>query len=210
VVIGPLAHSDLESLRYYQWTKLFAGDDAGIKVLSNLEGVGTIEVNAFQRLGTDIIQQSLREGFGLTVAEGLWKGKSVIGSNVGTIALQIENGVTGYLIDSIEQGAARVLDLLAHPEQARTFGERGRRAVRHKFLATTTPSSYLKLFQALARTRADSSHTAGGTEGDAGTPSWQHTGAMYHIPSGSKTQRLADCLVKKVRVDHMRWCKRLL
>jgi trehalose synthase len=90
-----------------------------------------------------------------------------MGSNIGTTALQIENGVIGCLVETIEQCIARVVDPLANPEQARIFGERGRKAVCHNFLATTHLSNYLKWFQALPRTRAGSSHTAGDTEGDA-------------------------------------------
>ena len=151
VMVGSMAHDDPEGMEYYQRTKDYAGDDPDVKLLSNLDGVGNVEVNAFQRLAAVVLQKSLREGFGLTVAEGLWKAKPVIGGNVGGIPLQIQDGFNGYLVDSIEQCSARVLELLAHPQQGRILGERGRKMVSRNFLSTTNLRNYLKLFNELAR-----------------------------------------------------------
>src|SRR5579859_4171883 len=95
VMVGSMAHGDPEGMEYYQRTKDYAGDDANIHLLSNLDGVGNVEVNAFQRLANVVLQKSLREGFGLTVAEALWKERPTIGGNVGGIPLQIQDGVTG-------------------------------------------------------------------------------------------------------------------
>ncbi len=151
VMVGSMAHDDPEGMEYYQRTKDYAGDDPDIKLLSNLDGVGNVEVNAFQRLAAVVLQKSLREGFGLTVAEGLWKAKPVVGGNVGGIPLQIQDGFNGYLVDSIEQCSARVLELLANPKQGRILGERGRKMVSRNFLSTTNLRNYLKLFNDLAR-----------------------------------------------------------
>ncbi len=150
VLVGSMAHDDPEGMEYYQRTREYAGDDPDVHLLSNLDGVGNVEVNAFQRVASVVLQKSLREGFGLTVAEGLWKQKPVIGGNVGGIPLQIQDGVTGFLVDTIEQATARTLELIRHPERARTMGDRGRDDVRRQFLSTANLGNYLRLFNELA------------------------------------------------------------
>lgn len=154
VMIGSMAHDDPEGMEYYQLTKEHAGDDPDIHLLSNLDGIGNVEVNAFQRHASVVLQKSLREGFGLTVAEGLWKERPVIGGNVGGIPLQIQDGVSGYLIESIDQCAERVLEVLNNPEAAAEMGRRGREDVRHKFLSTANLRNYLSLFNELASGRS--------------------------------------------------------
>jgi trehalose synthase len=166
VMIGSMAHDDPEGMDYYQRTKDYAGDDPDIKLLSNLDGVGNVEVNAFQRLAAVVLQKSLREGFGLTVTEGLWKARPTIGGNVGGIPLQIQDDVTGYLVSSVEQCAERVLWLLRHPTDAEKMAARGREDVRHKFLTTANLRNYLNLFNDLANDTA-----AGGVDGN--NPAWQ-------------------------------------
>src|SRR5262249_18400003 len=150
VMAGSMANDDPEGMAYYQLTKDYAGDDPDIKLLSNLDGVGNVEVNAFQRFATVILQKSLREGFGLTIAEGLWKGRPTIGGNVGGIPLQIKDGATGFLVSSVEQCTERTLEIMRHPKQARALAERGREEVRHKFLSTANLRNYLTLFNELA------------------------------------------------------------
>ena len=81
-----------------------------------------MQINAFQRAADVVIQKSLREGFGLTVAEGLWKGRPVIGGRAGGIVLQIRDGQDGYLVDSIDECADRTIELLADPAQGRRDG----------------------------------------------------------------------------------------
>jgi trehalose synthase len=149
-LIGSMAHDDPEGMEYYQRTKEYAADDPDIHLLSNLDGVGNIEVNAFQQASTVILQKSLREGFGLTIAEGLWKGKPVIGGNVGGIPLQIEEGVTGYLVESIEEASQRALDLMRDPQKSAQMGAKGREIVRENFLSTANLRNYLRLFTDLA------------------------------------------------------------
>ena len=87
-----------------------------------------MQINAFQRVADVVIQKSLREGFGLTVSEGLWKGRPVVGGRAGGIKLQIRDGVDGYLVDSVEECAQRTIDLLADPVGADAHGRAGPRA----------------------------------------------------------------------------------
>jgi trehalose synthase len=150
VMIGSMAHDDPEGMEYFQRTRDYAGDDADVHLLSNLDGIGNVEVNAFQQMATVVVQKSLREGFGLTVSEGLWKSKPVIGGNVGGIPLQIEDGKTGYLVNSVEECTERALYLMKHPRIAHTMGARGHEEVRLKFLSTANLGNYLRLFNDLA------------------------------------------------------------
>ncbi|MFI5273784.1 MAG: glycosyltransferase [Ktedonobacterales bacterium] len=149
VMVGSMAHDDPEGMEYYQRTQDYADDDTAIHLLSNLDGVGNSEVNAFQRIATVVMQKSLREGFGLTVTEGLWKDKPVIGGNVGGIPLQIQNGVTGYLVNSVEEASDRTLQLMRNPTLAHEMGVRGHEDVRQKFLSTANLRNYLTLFNQL-------------------------------------------------------------
>ncbi len=150
VMVGSMAHDDPEGMEYFQRTKDYAAGDPDIHLLSNLDGVGNVEVNAFQRHASVILQKSLREGFGLTVAEGLWKERPVVGGKVGGIPLQIEDGVTGYLVESVEQCAARVLEILRDPTAASALAAHGRERVRQRFLSTANLRNYLTLFRDLA------------------------------------------------------------
>ena len=85
----------------------YADGDPDIKILNNLNNVGAIEVNAFQSQSDVCLQKSIREGFGLTVTEALWKGRPTVAGNVGGIPLQIEDGESGFLVDSPEECAQR-------------------------------------------------------------------------------------------------------
>ena len=98
-----------------------------------------------------IIQKSIREGFGLTVTEALWKETPVVASNVGGIPLQMMDGETGYLIDpyDIKTGAARIISLLQNPVEAKRLGANGRELVRKKFLITRHLADDLKLLNEL-------------------------------------------------------------
>ena len=105
-MVGSMATDDPEGREYFQKTFEYADNDPDIKILSNLNNVGAIEVNAFQSQSDVCLQKSIREGFGLTVTEALWKGRPTIGGNVGGIPLQIEDGVSGFLVNSPEECAA--------------------------------------------------------------------------------------------------------
>lgn len=94
------------------------------------------EINAFQRASQVIVQKSVKEGFGLTVTEGLWKGKPVVGGRVGGIPLQINDGWNGFLVSTVQETARKILYLLRHPKEAEEMGERGKEYVTEHFLLT--------------------------------------------------------------------------
>ena len=150
VLVASMAHDDPEGWAWYERTVRRAGEDMDIKVCTNLNGVGNVEVNAFQRAARVIIQKSVREGFGLSVTEGLWKGRPVVAGNVGGIPLQIMDGETGYLVNTVEECAGRVLHLLRNPEKADEMGRRGRETVRQRFLSTRNLKDYLNIFRTVA------------------------------------------------------------
>ena len=102
-LVGSLAHDDPEGNEWLKKIKDYIGDDPYVHVLSNLDGIADLEVNAFQRVSDIILQKSIKEGFGLTVTEALWKRIPVIGGNVGGIKLQIDNGINGFLVNSIDE-----------------------------------------------------------------------------------------------------------
>ena len=145
-LLGSMASDDPEGWVYYDRTVRHAGEDFDIHVLHNFHGVGNREVNAFQAMSNVVIQKSTREGFGLVVTEALWKGTPVVGGNVGGIPLQVLDGETGFLVDSVETCAEKTLYLLQHPDEARRMGEQGREHVRKNFLSTRHLRDYLQLF----------------------------------------------------------------
>lgn len=151
LLAGSLAHDDPEGMHLYNDLVQDRGDDRDLFILSNIQQVGNTTINAFQREADVIIQKSIREGFGLTVAEAAWKAKPVVGGRAGGITLQIEHGRTGYLVDSVEECAERTLELLENPERARTMGEAGRELVRDQFLTTRELGDWLRLFADLVR-----------------------------------------------------------
>ena len=116
-------------------------------------------VNAFQVASQVVIQKSTREGFGLTVTEAMWKAKAVIGGNVGGIRIQIEDGVSGYLVDSPEECASRIVQFLRDPQLRTRLGEAARESVRERFLMPRLVFDYLKVAKAHASRPAK---TAGG------------------------------------------------
>jgi trehalose synthase len=149
-LLGSMASDDPEGWTYYDRTVRHAGEDFDIHILHNFHGVGNREVNAFQSVSDVVIQKSTREGFGLVVTEALWKGKPVVGGNVGGIPLQVLDGETGFLVDSVETCAEKTLSLLRHPDEARQMGARGKEHVRNNFLSTRHLRDYLQLFTDLS------------------------------------------------------------
>ena len=99
-LVGSMATDDPEGWEFFQKTFEYADGDPDIKILNNLNNVGAIEVNAFQSQSDVCLQKSIREGFGLTVTEALWKGRPTVAGNVGGIPLQIKDGEDGFLVDS--------------------------------------------------------------------------------------------------------------
>ena len=123
--------------------------DPGLLLFTNLTGVGNVEVNAFQRQAEVVIQKSLREGFGLVVSEAMWKGTPVVAGRAGGIPSQMAGGVGGFLVETVEECAERMLWLLRHPAEARDLGNRGRELVRRRFLLPRLLADELSLYRSL-------------------------------------------------------------
>jgi trehalose synthase len=145
-LVGSMALDDPEGWDVYRQIQSAVAKDPEIHVFTNLTGVGNIEVNAFQRLADVVIQKSIREGFGLVVSEALWKGTPVVAGRAGGIPLQLQDGVGGYLVDSVDECAQRVSELLADPTQRHELGERGRTLVSQRFLLTRLIADELRLY----------------------------------------------------------------
>ena len=141
---GSPATDDPEGEAVLKEVKEFAGDDPDIHILL-LPPDADRDVNVLQRVATIVLQKSLKEGFGLTISEGMWKGKPVIGGAVGGIPMQIIDGVTGFLVYSVEGAAFRARQLLNNPEMAKEMGERGQDHVRTHFLMTRQIRDYLSV-----------------------------------------------------------------
>jgi trehalose synthase len=149
VLVGSMAHDDPEGWEYYNRTLEYADDDPDIYILSNLNNVGSVEVNAFQVNSMVVLQKSIREGFGLTVSEALWKGRPTVAGNVGGIRVQIAHGETGWLVDSPEECAAACIEALENPAEARARALRGKEYVRGHFLTPRLLRDWLVLFNRL-------------------------------------------------------------
>jgi trehalose synthase len=149
LLAGSMATDDPEGFRVWERVQKARAGDTDIHLLSNIQQVGNVQINAFQRLADVVVQKSIREGFGLTVSEGLWKGRPVVGGRAGGIVLQIRDGYDGYLVDSVEECAARTIDLLADPVGADAMGAQGREHVRANFLATRELEDWLRLLTEL-------------------------------------------------------------
>jgi trehalose synthase len=142
VLLGNFATDDPEGAATYE--ALAAEREDRIFVLC--EGDDTALVNSLQRRAAMVIQKSIREGFGLTVAEAMWKGTPVVGSDAGGIRDQIEDGVNGFLVRDVEECARRIVQLLKDETLRRRMGERARESVRKRFLLTRYLEQYLDLF----------------------------------------------------------------
>jgi len=141
VLLGNVATDDPEGPEVYE--ALLSQQTDMLLIMSQQDGA---LVNALQRKAAVVLQKSLREGFGLTVSEAMWKGTPVIGGNVGGIKLQIEDGVSGFLVSSVEQAASRIVTLLKDPEMGREMGAKAKEVVRQQFLLSRYLEQYLDLF----------------------------------------------------------------
>lgn len=147
ILAGGTATDDPEGLAVFEEVQEKAKQDPDIHIL--LLPQSDIEVNALQRVSTVIMQKSIREGFGLTVAEGLWKAKPVVASNVGGIPLQIKHKYSGLLCHSIDGAAFALKQLLNSPDYARKLGANGREHIRNNFLLTRHLRDYMLVFLSL-------------------------------------------------------------
>jgi trehalose synthase len=148
VLAGSPATDDPEGAQVLAQVREYAASDPDIRILL-LPPFSDLDINALQRMSTVILQKSLKEGFGLTVSEAMWKGKPVIGGNVGGIPLQIVHGVTGFLVRSVDGAAFRIRQFLNNPAMVRRMGESGREYVRNNFLLTRQMRDYLAVWYAL-------------------------------------------------------------
>ncbi len=149
VFLASMASDDPEGWHYYEKTNDYANGDKDIFLLSNIQGVGSLEVSAFQAACSVVVQKSLREGFGLTVTEALWKRKPVVAGRTGGITLQINDGVNGFLVDTVEECAQHIRCIFANQALAREMGEAGHEHVRKHFLCTRQLRDYLTLLTEL-------------------------------------------------------------
>ncbi len=148
-LVGSMAHDDPEGWEFYNQTVEYAAGDPDIFILSNLNNIGSVEVNAFQVHSAAVLQKSIREGFGLTVTEGLWKSRPTVAGRVGGIPSQIQEGETGWLVDSVEECAEACLQIFEDPAEARRRGTLGKEYVRQHFLTPRLLRDWLALFNRL-------------------------------------------------------------
>ncbi len=141
VLLGNVATDDPEGEEVYK--SLLDSREERIIILSRQDGA---LVNALQRRAAVVLQKSLREGFGLTVAEAMWKGTPVIGGNVGGIRYQINDGVNGFLVSSIEAAAERIVQLVENKELQEQMGQKAKETVKQQFLLTRYLEQYVDLF----------------------------------------------------------------
>jgi trehalose synthase len=148
-LVGSMAHDDPEGWDFYNQTVSYASGDPDVYILSNLNNIGAVEVNAFQVHSAAVLQKSIREGFGLTVSEALWKARPMVAGRVGGIVVQIEDGETGWLVDSVHACAEAVVEILRDPKEARTRSLGGKEYVRRHFLTPRLLRDWLALFDVL-------------------------------------------------------------
>ena len=158
ILAGGLASDDPEGLEVLEEVKKEAGDDPDISVLL-LKPKSDIEINALQRTADVVIQKSLKEGFGLTVTEAMWKEKPVIGGQVGGITIQLYNHRTGFLVNSIEGAAYRIRYLLNRPSVSKKIGSNAKEFVSNNYLITRHLRNYLALFYILENPDKDIIYT---------------------------------------------------
>lgn len=141
VLLGDIATDDPEGEDVYQ--SLLEHQEERIKIISRED---TALVNALQKRAAIVLQKSIREGFGLTVSEAMWKGTPVIGGNVGGIRYQIDDGKNGFLVSSVKEAAEKIIMLLQDEKMRKRMGEEGRKKVQKQFLLSRLLENYLDLF----------------------------------------------------------------
>jgi trehalose synthase len=148
-LVGSIAGDDPEGWQLLSQVEEVAATDDDVFVFTNLGGVGNMEVNAFQRACDLVIQKSTREGFGLVVSEALWKKTPTIAGRAGGIPMQFPPGYEHYLIDSVEECASRMVELMGDAEQRRAFGRAAHEHVRAGFLLPRLLRDELRLIKSL-------------------------------------------------------------
>lgn len=148
ILAGCTATDDPEGIEVFQEVQKRAEGDEDIHLII-LPPFSDLEVNAFQTVASVVLQKSLKEGFGLTISEALWKSTPVVGGAIGGIPSQIINGMNGYLVHSTEGAANKIAYLLRNPEHAKTLGQNGQEYVKEKFLLTRHIRDYLLVMHCL-------------------------------------------------------------
>jgi trehalose synthase len=143
VLVGNVATDDPEGAEVYR--SLLSHRSERVIILSVQDGS---LVNALQRRAAVVLQKSLREGFGMTVSEAMWKGAAVIGGNAVGIRYQIQDGVNGFLVSSVDEAAEKIVELLRDPDLRERLGQAAHETVRERFLFTRTIEHYLDLIGA--------------------------------------------------------------
>ena len=159
-LVGSMAHDDPEGWEYYSRTVEHADGDPDVHILSNMNNIGAVEVNAFQVHADVTLQKSIREGFGLTVTEALWKARPTVGGRVGGIVAQITDGETGWLVDSAEHCADACIEILCDPREGRVRALKGKERVRRSFLTPRLLRDWLALFNRLLETGVETPELA--------------------------------------------------
>jgi trehalose synthase len=149
VIITSLSPDDLETFSTLRVVDAMASKDQDIHVYTNIDGMGDIEVNVFQQICTLGIMKSLREGFGLSVSELLWKGKPVLGSKAGGIPLQLAGELEYCLVDSVEECSEKIQHLLLNRDYAEKLGKSGKEHVRQNFLSPRLVRDELKMIKSV-------------------------------------------------------------
>ena len=151
------ANDDPEGAQVVESVREYAGDDRNIHLFFSPDGLPASNdeiVNALQTHSDVLVQKSTREGFGLTVSEGMWKGKAIIGGNVGGIQLQIDDGHSGYLVNSATEAGERMAQLLSDPDLRETMGRNARQRVRERFLLPRLMYDYMRAARGARNHRA--------------------------------------------------------
>jgi trehalose synthase len=148
-LVGAIAGDDPEGWQLLAAVEKEAARDNDIYVFTNLGGVGSMEVNAFQRACDLLIQKSLREGFGLVVSEAFWKGKALIAGRAGGIPMQFPAGYERYLVSSVEEVAARIVELVGDSARRQAFGQAAREHVRRGYLLPRLLRDELRLIKSV-------------------------------------------------------------
>jgi trehalose synthase len=163
-----LAQDDPEGLKVYKKVKAEVGNDPDAFLFSDPNVLGGLKVdtfvNALQVASDVVLQKSVKEGFGLTVTEAMWKGKAVIGGKAGGIKMQIKDGENGFVAATPEETAQKIVKLIRNPDMARRIGKRARESVKKNFLMPRLLNDYLDLFEYLTTHHANNKRSNGSQE----------------------------------------------
>ncbi len=150
-LVGSLAGDDPEGWQIYAAIHDEANKDPDIFVFSNLTGVGNMEVNAFQTAADIVLQKSIKEGFGLVVAEALWKQTPMIAGNAGGIPMQMRGKLSDYLVNNVEECAEKIVYIFENPQVSGELGQEGKENIRDNFLTPRLIRDELALMKRLLK-----------------------------------------------------------